>query len=96
MIDTWGAERALEKFTGAIPDEIWGNNLRELAKSLEYEILGLDCEEDHVRDESPVLDGSKVIDYVADLQTRLRMGTYDPKMYGTLEEVLDEIEGLLR
>lgn len=34
--------------------------------------------------------------YVADLQTRVRMGTYDPKMHGTLEEVLDEIAGLLR
>lgn len=34
--------------------------------------------------------------YVADLQTRVRMGTYDPKMHGTLEEVLDEIARLLR
>lgn len=34
--------------------------------------------------------------YIADLQTRLRMGTYDPKVHGTLEEVLDEIARLLR
>lgn len=34
--------------------------------------------------------------YVADLQTRVRMGTYDPKMHGTLGEILDEIERLLR
>lgn len=40
--------------------------------------------------------GDSALDYIADLQTRLRMGTYDPKMHGTLEEVLDEIERLLR
>lgn len=34
--------------------------------------------------------------YVADLQTRVRMGTYDPEMHGTLGEILDEIERLLR
>lgn len=96
MIDTWGAERALDKFTEGIPDEVWSDGLRELAKRLQYEIEGIECEEDHVNDESTVLDGSKVIEYVADLQTRVRMGTYDPKMHGTLEEVLDEIERLLR
>lgn len=34
--------------------------------------------------------------YVADLQTRVRMGTYDPTMHGTLEEILDEIARLSR
>lgn len=40
--------------------------------------------------------GDSALDYIADLQTRVRMGTYDPKMHGTLGEILDEIEGLLR
>lgn len=96
MIDTWGAERALDKFTAAIPDDVWSDSLRELAKRLEYEIDGIECEEEHVGDDSSVIDGSKVDQYVSDLQTRVRMGTYDPKMHGTLEEVLDEIERLLR
>lgn len=93
MIDTWALDGAYERFTNAIPDEAWTDNLEKLADDVQNEIDNLEA---WVEPAAPGVDPTSALGHISDLQTRVRMGTYDPKMHGTLEEVLDEIARLLR
>jgi len=96
MIDNWNAIRALRNLEEQL--DPYAKNLveTELA-NLEYEIEALGCEEEHCDDEhGNLIDPGIAQRYVHAKLGRIRLGIYSEERDGTLLEVLEEIEGMIR
>ncbi|QOC59385.1 hypothetical protein SEA_LIFES_59 [Microbacterium phage Lifes] len=96
MIDTWRAQSALTRLDRAIGfprDEDVSKYLSEV----EYEIGALECEEEHCDDEhGDLIDPVGARSYIRAKLSRIRLGIYSEERDGSLLEVLEEIEGMIR
>lgn len=96
MIDNWNAIRALRNLEEQL--DPYAKNLveTELA-NLEYEIEAMECKDEHCDDEhGDLIDPSAAKRYVRAKMSRIRLGIYSEERDGTLLEVLEEIEGMIR
>jgi hypothetical protein len=99
MIDTWSAEKALETFVNAIPDDAWDDNLRKLSKQTYDQIISIDddhdCSEncDECNTVIPGVEGAaeNVVSEIDWILRKIRMGLYSEKLDGTLEEILESL-----
>ncbi len=96
MIDIWNAVRALRNLEEQL--DPYAKNLveTELA-NLEYEIVTLECEEEHCDDEhGNLIEPGPSKRYIHAKLSRIRLGLYREEHDGDLLTVLEEIERILR
>jgi hypothetical protein len=97
MVDTWSLERAFERFTEAVPDDHWTDQLEKLANQVSAEIEDVswqECEYAHADTEpAPEYDGESAHSTVTDLLRSIRMGyTVDDSLEDILESLRRELE----
>ena len=96
-MDTGYLESAFDKFSVAIPEAVWTDDLKVLANRLESEISDVsfhecrdECDEPHIEDDNEIdyVNGDAAQETVLDLLRNLRMG-YD---IGSTEEILERLK----
>lgn len=96
MIDTWRAQAALtrlDKAVGFPRDE----DISKLISEVEYEIEDIECGEEHCDDShGDLIEPGPIDRLVGRKLARIRLGVYSEEQDGSVQEILEEIERILR
>lgn len=97
MIDKWYIETEFHRFLDAVPKEGWNDAVKNAEDRMWDAIGSLECEEDHCDDaHGDLIEPGPIDRLVARKLARIRLGVYSEERDGSVQEILEEIERILR